>query len=118
MRMWLVDPKIMCRKHLLGEHVELHMLVGTIRKNKSITGYIEKDLIQPNMIRARHYDLVIEMEDRGYKHKSRLPIFIETLVHNYPHKEVYHELNIQKSLQELVRRCPDCRKRYKKSCQK
>ena len=23
MRMWMVNPKIMCRKHLLGEHVEL-----------------------------------------------------------------------------------------------
>lgn len=32
MRMWLVPPSHMCRKHLLGEHVELHMLLGTLKK--------------------------------------------------------------------------------------
>ena len=37
MRMWLVPPSHMCRKHLLGEHVELHMLLGTLKKGKSIT---------------------------------------------------------------------------------
>lgn len=25
MRMWMVDPTIMCRQHLLGEHYELHV---------------------------------------------------------------------------------------------
>ena len=25
MRMWMVNPKMMCNKHLLGEHVELHL---------------------------------------------------------------------------------------------
>ena len=25
MRMWMVNPRIMCRQHLLGEHVEIHM---------------------------------------------------------------------------------------------
>ena len=24
MRMWMVDPKWLCRKHLLWEHVEIH----------------------------------------------------------------------------------------------
>ena len=28
MRMWMVNPGFMCNKHLLGEHVECHMLVG------------------------------------------------------------------------------------------
>jgi hypothetical protein len=30
MRMWMVPPKVMCRKHLLGEHVEIHMLAGSL----------------------------------------------------------------------------------------
>ena len=41
MRMWMVNPEILCRKHLLGEHVELHMLVGWIIKGKSIQGYLD-----------------------------------------------------------------------------
>jgi len=28
MRMWMLNPKALCRKHLMGEHVEIHMLVG------------------------------------------------------------------------------------------
>ena len=45
MRMWMVDPKIMCRKHLLGEHVEHHMFVGTINKRISIVGYLRDNLL-------------------------------------------------------------------------
>ena len=40
MRMWMVDPKKMCRKHLLGEHVEIHMMVGTLLKGRSIDGFL------------------------------------------------------------------------------
>ena len=32
MRMWLVPPQLMCDQHLLGEHLEMHMFIGTIRK--------------------------------------------------------------------------------------
>ncbi|MEZ0346180.1 MAG: pyrimidine dimer DNA glycosylase/endonuclease V, partial [Infirmifilum sp.] len=28
----MVPPSIMCDRHLLGEHVELHMLVGALRR--------------------------------------------------------------------------------------
>jgi Pyrimidine dimer DNA glycosylase len=35
MRMWLVDPRLMCSQHLLGEHVELHMLVGSLNRKKT-----------------------------------------------------------------------------------
>ena len=35
MRMWNVDVTKMCNKHLLGEHVEMHMFVGIIIKGTS-----------------------------------------------------------------------------------
>ena len=28
--MWMVDPRFMCRAHILGEHRECHALIGTI----------------------------------------------------------------------------------------
>lgn len=46
MRMWMIDPKKMCNKHLFGEHVELHMFVGIINKNKSLAGYLKNKLIE------------------------------------------------------------------------
>ena len=37
MRMWGVDPKQMCRQHLLGEHVELHMQAGAVLEKMGFT---------------------------------------------------------------------------------
>lgn len=39
MRMWLVPTRFVRRKHLLGEHVEHHMLVGSIHKGLSMAGF-------------------------------------------------------------------------------
>lgn len=40
MRMWGVDPKVLCTKHMIGEHAETHMFLGTIKKGTSIKGLI------------------------------------------------------------------------------
>jgi hypothetical protein len=42
MRMWMVWPELMCRKHLLGEHVEIHMLLGALNKGHRVQGFINK----------------------------------------------------------------------------
>ena len=101
MRMWMVNPKNMCRKHLLGEHVELHMLVGSIKKKQSLQGFIKNKLIDTSKIQARHDALVKEMERRGYNHKSPL---------TYDDKLNLGKVNSKESYKELLRRCPDCRK--------
>lgn len=106
MRMWNVDPKLLCRKHLLGEHLETHYFIGTIRKGKSIKGYITNGLVEVHNILRRHDELAEEMKRRGYKHKS-------------PAREcnlwecgcVDSEHNIV----ELHRRCSECRKRIERS---
>ena len=104
MRMWMVHPRIMCRQHLLGEHKELHMLVGTLLKGTSIRGYVEKGLVDPRHIRSRHKELVDEMLRRGYNHKSPLREFDETVPGRL--------MDPQKSLTELLSRCSACRSRY------
>lgn len=105
MRMWLgIDPKRLCRKHLLGEHVEMHMLVGSINKGTSIEGYVTSGLINPFIIRERHDDIAAEMVRRGYNHKSPLPSFkLPTgLVPSY---------NFRAVERDLATRCVDCRRR-------
>lgn len=32
MRMWMIDPKLLCRKHLLGEHNEIHKHLPSFRR--------------------------------------------------------------------------------------
>lgn len=109
MRQWHVDPEIMCTKHLLGEHVEHHMMVGTLNKKKNISGYIKKNLIEPESLRDRHNRIALEMSKRKFKHNSLLPQFdIDYL----PLDQLIYKIDKTLSLQELIHRCPECRKRY------
>ncbi len=102
MRMWMVDPKILCRQHLLGEHQETHSLVGCIRKGTSLKGYVKKGLVEVHNLKERHHQLSQEMIDRGYNHQSPLPEF----------KDYYcGEVNSKENIHELKRRCPECQKR-------
>ena len=102
MRMWLVNPDLLCRKHLLGEHVELHMLVGTIRKGRSIQGFLDNRLISTSKIKSRHDQLASEMVRRGFRHQSVL---------RYTDRKIKNAVSIQDNLIELARRCAECRAR-------
>lgn len=103
MRMWMVNPKIMCRKHLLGEHLELHMIVGAVLKGNSIQGYIDNNLIEPKSLLQRHSALVEEMEARGYCHSSPIKTPPDWFLN------IDFEIDKQKSLSDLLDRCEECR---------
>lgn len=102
MRMWMVDPRKMCDQHLLGEHVELHMLVGTLVRKKSVAGFVANKLIEVHNIRRRHAQLVIEMTRRGMKHQSPLPTF---------RARKLGKVNPRLNLVELARRCRKCKEK-------
>lgn len=70
--MWDIDPRLLCRKHLLGEHLEMHMFAGSIQKGISIQGYLDNGLVNPFSITLRHDLLAEEMVRRGYNHQSDL----------------------------------------------
>lgn len=102
MRMWMVDPENMCRQHLLGEHVETHMLAATIRLGKRLDGYVANNLIDTSQLQARHDALAAEMEARGYNHRSPLD-YTDTLATG--------QVDVDASRRELLSRCGDCRRR-------
>lgn len=103
MRMWLVDPQTLCQRHLLGEHVELHMFVGTILKGNSISGYCHSGLCDPSKIITRHEELVAEMLRRGMQHNSPLKEFIVP--------DILGVVDVANNLLDLAYRCSTCRKR-------
>lgn len=70
MRMWMLNPERMCRKHLLGEHVECHMILGSMKKGYSLDGFAKKNCLELAALIGRHDTLSEEMRRRGYKHKS------------------------------------------------
>ena len=106
MRMWMLPPAGMCRKHLLGEHVELHMLLGSLRRSKNIEGFLTGGLVDPSQLFARHEELVGEMTRRGFKHSS--PIDAQectALAAGYSGRAI---INTAANAHDLCKRCPDC----------
>lgn len=100
----MINPEKLCRKHLLGEHVELHMLVGSINKNRlnGVIGLCKKGLLEPSKIKQRHAALVKEMKKRGYNHKSPLPEY------SLPDEIKNYKVNLNESKKELKSRCNEC----------
>ena len=75
MRIWDLEPKKLCREHLLGEHRELHAIWIIITKNKKGYSLHPETLRWKGRLKAlyfRHEQLVYEMKIRGYKHSSPL----------------------------------------------
>ena len=106
MRMWMLPPIGMCRKHLLGEHVELHMLLGSLRRGKNIEGFLSGGMVDPQLIFARHEELVAEMHRRGFNHTSPIDgCECASLAARYTGRSA---INIADNAAELQRRCPDC----------
>lgn len=77
MRIWDIDPQLLCRKHLLAEHRELHGLWNILTKHGAQGGYSR----HPETLRwvgktkalyARHELQVKEFTRRGYSHLTPL----------------------------------------------
>lgn len=102
----MIDPRKMCNKHLLGEHVETHMFAGTLRLKKSLQGYIEKGLFEYKSLLSRHAALAAELERRNFQHHSPLEMNWDPLVS--PGIEQSH-VDPVKSENDLMARCEMCR---------
>lgn len=102
MRMWMINPKLLCRKHLLGEHGELHKHRHNFVKKHSMTGRVGQ--IEPKSMQKRHDELAREMLNRGYKHQSP---FSQPDISYLPDMEV----DRNSAIVDLITRCSDCKKR-------
>jgi len=107
MRIWDINPKHLCRNHLLGEHRELHAIWSIITNNKK--GYSQHPETKrwKGKLKAlyfRHEDLVKEMERRSYNHKTPLNKIIA--MSKEKQDEFLQSAKEQKNL--LAKRCPYC----------
>ena len=103
MRMWMCNPKWMCRQHLLGEHLECHMFASELKKGKKLQGFKDNNLLETRMVKNRHDMLASEMGERGYNHKSPL---------NDRFSDDGSRIDQEKSFTELINRCSRCNDRY------
>jgi hypothetical protein len=75
MRIWDLPPEKLCRSHLLGEHRELHAIWNILTEGKK--GYRKHPETKRwegklAALYNRHEELVSEIENREYNHKSPL----------------------------------------------
>lgn len=103
----MINPRLLCRKHLLGEHGEIHKHKHNFVKHHSIKNRILLDQIEPMSMRERHDALAKEMLRRKFKHKS--PYEMPDLSY-LPEHERLHKVNQDNALQDLIGRCEECRK--------
>jgi len=112
MRMWMVNPKLLCRNHLLGEHNEIHKHKHIFIKKQSIKGRIYPIvLIEPENMQNRHDELTDEMIRRGYNHNSP---FDSPDLSYLPDNLRFAKVDIGYNLTDLSNRCIECKKRITK----
>lgn len=108
MRMWMIDPKLLCNKHLIGEHGEIHKFKHSFEKEHNMSKRIELGQIEPSKMQYRHDVVAEEMLKRGMNHKSpyKMPdiSYIKTSL-------LIKSVDIDKNIIELASRCENC---YKK----
>jgi len=104
MRMWMVNPELMCSKHRTGEHGEIHKHKHNFEKRHSISGRVSPLVqIEPESMRIRHDELAATLKN----HKS--PYEMPDISY-LPKEERSAKVDQDESLRELCKRCLDCRK--------
>jgi len=101
MRMWMIKLEKMCRQHLLGEHNEIHKMIGNLRNSRHwAENLTRKGFLEPQNALTRHDELAKEMISRGFNHNSPLNILGIT----FPSGHV----DVSKSMKDLSNRCKNC----------
>ncbi len=110
MRMWMVDPRIMCRQHLIGEYRELFTITGILKKKIKIDGYIRNNLIELSSLQSRYQELKEEMLNRSYKPVK--PFLIPEDLSYLEKSILEYKIDRPPALADLLNRCSVCRERH------
>jgi len=106
--MWMIDPKHLCNKHLLGEHGELHKFIPSFNKKHRIDNRVSPVVqIELTSYQSRHDELAEEMLSRGMNHKSPLPKLPDFSY--LPREQFEAKVDRVTSKIDLFERCNNCR---------
>ncbi len=114
MRMWMIDPELMCVQHILGEHRELHALLGSLERTKPKYENSEKHrknlatlakfgLIELKSLKERHDKLA------GYLENHKTPIEKVPTLKYLPDEVARAEVDKEKAKRDLINRPSSCR---------
>jgi hypothetical protein len=97
MRIWDLETRALCDRHLLGEHRELHAVWTVLTEGKR--GYANHPEVRRwrgrlAALHARHESQVEEMRRRGFSHRSPLDPELATGDSSQP--ELVDPLSVQR----------------------
>lgn len=105
MRMWMIEPELMCGNHRSGEHGEIHKHMKSLIEGKSVEGRFNPVVqIQLNALQSRHDELALTLN-----HKSPITVPETTIRNNYP-QYYSRTVNKEENIKDLCDRCPKCKK--------
>lgn len=81
-----------------------------MKRNKNIDGFVDKNLIDTSKVLARHTEILLEMQARGYNHQSPIENQLPVI---FSHRGTVY---VQESLDELKKRCLSCYQRITSEC--
>lgn len=101
MRIWDLDPGLLCRKHLLGEHRELHAIWNILTQDKrGYRNHPETRRWEGRLfaLHQRHLALCEEMVRRGWCHRSPLVVPVELADDGLPQDRFVNTVEEQRAL--------------------
>ncbi len=105
--MWMVSPNLMCTKHLIAEHNEIHMFIGNLKKGRQVSGYCKNNQLEVKSLYDRHQDILNEMCERGYNHNTPLEK-CDIMIEHLPEEVKNYTINKEISSNILRERCSSC----------
>ena len=104
----MIEPRLLCKKHLIGEHGELHKFRSSFEKGYKIDKRVCPVVqIEPLKMKERHDQLVEEMKIRGYNHKSS---YEQPGLSKYNPDQLNVKADLEYNIKDLAARCEVCRK--------
>jgi len=110
MRVWDLDPRLLCGRHLLAEHGEIHAVWSVVTENrKGYSNHPETKRWRGRLkaLYLRHEKTAKEMEKRGFRHRSPLDEGLAT--GNAIQDELLDPIEAQERL--LSEKDPECAER-------
>jgi len=111
MKMYLVNPEVMCSQHLEEEHRSIHVIGDMIKNNFDVEEFVDNKLFDLGQLKKRHDELEKEMEIRGCWNNNPLDIIVPK-DHKYynviVNQRPMNNVDTYQNRKELLRHCSRC----------
>lgn len=110
MRMWNIEPRLLCEKHLIQEHSDMHEIVFRFQLGLEVVGFVRDGSIDPTGVYVRHLNLEAEMTRRGATKFSPISFVQWRALSQWYGSQL---IDVGQSLTELKNLCEACRANIK-----